>query len=132
MDVQDVLGSVARNSFDVRREVVIRNSVFVTNGVPASTTVLRYIDADTLIRVVILGVVKPEKIADLNHFSVLDQRCDSKSMKSVANGGQQSIDRFAMAIRDQLDQESVFNVAINPRIAPYRAIEDLLLHGFQT
>ena len=91
MDVQDVFESVARNSFDVRREVVIRNSIFVTNGVPASTTVLRYIDADTLIRVVILGVVKPEKIADLNHFSVLGQRCDSKSMKSVANGGQRSI-----------------------------------------
>ena len=84
MDVQNVFGSVARNSFDVRREVVIRNSIFVANGVPASATVPRHIDADALIHAVISGVVKPEKIADLNHFSVMDQRCDSKSVKSVA------------------------------------------------
>lgn len=110
--------SVARNALDVRREVVIRNSIFFANDVPACATVLRRIDADALIHVVISGVVKPEKIADLNCFSVLDQRCGSKSVKSVAYYRKQSIDPLAMAIPHQLDQESVFNVAINTRIAP--------------
>ena len=117
MDVQNVFASVARNFFDIRREVVIGNSIVVAKDIPAGAAVLRHIDADALIHVVISSVVKPEKIADLNYFSVLHQRCDSKSVKSVAYGGQQTIDRFAMAIRHQLDQESVFNVAINPRIA---------------